>query len=422
MKKKRKTWLIILGIVVLAIVCLIIVKATKSSKKELVIRTHVVGQYTVENTVTATGTIEPVETVEVGTQVSGKVEKIYVDFNDEVKKGQLLAELDKLTLNQNVSRAKASLTSAESQLNYAKLTYERTKQLYEANAATLAAYQEAQNSYTQAQMSKKNAQAAYDQALVDLSYAEIYSPIDGVVLDRAVEVGQTVAASFSTPTLFTIAKDLTKMQVEAAVDEADIGQVKIGQRVNFTVDAYTYETFDGTVNQIRMKATTTSNVVKYTVIISAPNPDLKLFPGMTANVTIVTEEETGLAVPAEALNFTPDEQVLRAMQKPERPTEGQRPPEGDMPQMDPGQGSHSMVWLQKNGNLVPQPVKTGMSDVAYRIIEEGLHEGDSVVLSAQYVVKEKEKKTGDNPFMPSPPGKNKNGNNKSGGTPPEGPR
>ena len=230
MKKKKRTWLIVLGVIVLALIVLWIVKATKSSKKELVIRTHVVKEYTVENTVTATGTIEPVETVEVGTQVSGKVEKIYVDFNDEVKKGQLMAELDKLTLNQNVSRAKASLTSAESQLNYSKLTYERTKQLYEANAATLAAYQEAQNTYTQAQMSKKNAQAAYDQAMVDLGYAEIYSPIDGIVLDRAVEVGQTVAASFSTPTLFTLANDLTKMQVEADVDEADIGQVKVGQR------------------------------------------------------------------------------------------------------------------------------------------------------------------------------------------------
>ena len=272
-KNKKTKWLIALGVIVAIIIGTIIVRSTKSAKKELVIRTHVVGEYTVENTVTATGTIEPVETVEVGTQVSGKVEKIYVDFNDVVKKGELLAELDKLTLNQNVSRAKASLTSAESQLNYAKLTYDRTKQLYESNAATLASYQEAQNSYTQAQMSKRNAQAAYDQALVDLSYAEIYSPIDGVVLDRAVEVGQTVAASFSTPTLFTLANDLTKMQVEAAVDEADIGQVKIGQRVNFTVDAYTYETFEGSVNQIRMKSTTTSNVVKYTVIISYPGRD-----------------------------------------------------------------------------------------------------------------------------------------------------
>ena len=407
MKKKRTKWFIILGVIAVVIIGIIIVNTSKSAKKELVIRTHVVGEYTVENTVTATGTIEPVETVEVGTQVSGKVEKIYVDFNDVVKKGQLLAELDKLTLNQNVSRAKASLTSAESQLTYAQLTYERTKQLYEANAATLASYQEAQNSYTQAQMSKKNAQAAYDQALVDLSYAEIYSPIDGVVLDRAVEVGQTVAASFSTPTLFTLANDLTKMQVEAAVDEADIGQVKIGQRVSFTVDAYTYENFEGTVNQIRMKATTTSNVVKYTVIISAPNPELKLFPGMTANVTIVTEEETGLAIPAEALNFTPDEQVLRTLQKPEKPSNDQRPPMGEAPQMDMSQGSHSMVWIQKNGSIMPRPVKTGMSDVAYKIIEEGLQAGDSVVLSAQYVDKSEQLKKGDNPFMPGPPGKNK---------------
>lgn len=406
MKKKKVKWFVILGIVALiAIIC--IAKATKSSQKELVIRTHVVSEYTVENTVTATGTIEPVETVDVGTQVSGKVEKIYVDFNDVVKKGQLMAELDKLTLNQNVSRAKASLTSAESQLNYAKLSYERTKQLYESNAATLAAYQEAQNTYTQAQMSQKNAQAAYDQALVDLSYAEIYSPIDGVVLDRAVEVGQTVAASFSTPTLFTLANDLTKMQVEAAVDEADIGQVKIGQRVTFTVDAYTYETFEGTVNQIRMKATTTSNVVKYTVIISAPNPDLKLFPGMTANVTIITEEATGLAVPAEALNFTPDEQVLRNLQKPEMPKDGQRPPMGEAPQMGTEPSAHNMVWIQKNGNIMPRPVKVGMSDVAYKIIEEGLQAGDSVVLSAQYVAKEKQVKKGENPFMPGPPGRNK---------------
>ena len=417
-KKKSKKWWIILGIIVLAVAAILIVKMTKSANKELVIRTHVVGEYTVENTVTATGTIEPVETVEVGTQVSGKVEKIYVDFNDAVKKGELLAELDKLTLNQNVSRAKASLTSAESQLNYAKLSYERTKQLYESNAATLASYQEAQNSYTQAQMSKKNAQAAYDQAKVDLSYAEIYSPIDGVVLDRAVEVGQTVAASFSTPTLFTLARDLTKMQVEASVDEADIGQVQIGQRVNFTVDAYTYETFEGTVNQIRMKPTTTSNVVKYTVIIEAPNPDLKLFPGMTANVTIVTEEETGLAVPAEAFNFTPDEQVLKALRKSnEGPgPEGPGKPQGERPQMGShgmGSSDHSMVWLKKGDQIVPQPVKAGMSDVAYRIVEEGLQAGDSVVLSAQYVAKEKQVKKGDNPFMPGPPGRNKNSNSKN---------
>ena len=413
MKKKTKIWLIVLGVLALAIIVSCIVKATKSANKELVIRTHVVGEYTVENTVTATGTIEPVETVEVGTQVSGKVEKIYVDFNDVVKKGDLLAELDKQTLNQSVSRARASLTSAESQLNYAKLTYERTKQLYEANAATLAAYQEAQNSYTQAQMSKKNAQASYDQALVDLAYAEIYSPIDGIVLDRAVEVGQTVAASFSTPTLFTLANDLTKMQVEADVDEADIGQVKVGQKVTFTVDAYMEDNFEGTVSQIRMKPTTTSNVVTYTVIIDAPNPDQKLFPGMTASVTIVTEEQTGLAVPAEAFNFTPDEAVLKAMRKPEKP-EGQRPepPQGERPQMQDGMsaGEHNMVWVKNGDNMMPRPVKTGMSDGAYRIIEQGVQAGDSVVLSAQYVAKEKAVKKGENPFMPGPPGRNRNNN------------
>ncbi len=420
MKKKTKIWLIILGIVVAAIALMMIVKARKSANKELVIRTHAVAEYTVENTVTATGTIEPVETVEVGTQVSGKVEKIYVDFNDVVKKGELLAELDKLTLNQSVSRAKASLTSAESQLNYAKLTYDRTKQLFESNAATLASFQEAQNTYTQAQMSKKNAQAAYDQALVDLAYAEIYSPIDGIVLDRAVEVGQTVAASFSTPTLFTLANDLTKMQVEADVDEADIGQVKVGQRVTFTVDAYMDDTFDGTVSQIRMKPTTTSNVVTYTVIIGAPNPELKLFPGMTASVTIVTEEQRGLAVPAEAFNFTPDEQVMKAMRKPEKP-EGEmpEPPQGERPEMKEGERP-AMVWIRKGDEIMPRPVKVGMSDGAYKIVEQGLQLGDSVVLSAQYVAKEKAVKKGENPFMPSPPGKDKN-NNKSGGNKGSGP-
>ncbi len=404
--------MIVLGVVIAAVAAILIVKATKSANKELVVRTHVVEEYTIENTVTATGTIEPVETVEVGTQVSGKVEKIYVDFNDVVKKGQLMAELDKQTLNQSLSRAKASLTSAESQLNYAKLTYERTKQLYEANAATLAAYQEAQNSYTQAQMSKRNAQASYDQARVDLAYAEIYSPIDGIVLDRAVEVGQTVAASFSTPTLFTLANDLTKMQVEADVDEADIGQVKTGQRVTFTVDAYMNDVFEGTVNQIRMKPTTTSNVVTYTVIIEAPNPDQKLFPGMTASVTIVTEEQTGLAVPAEAFNFTPDEAVLKAIRKAEKP-EGQRrePPQGERPEMDEASAaSHTVVWLKKGNDIMPRPVKAGMSDGAYRIVEQGVQAGDSVVLSAQFVAKEKAVKKGENPFMPGPPGRNRNNN------------
>ena len=426
MKKKSIKRIITLVVIIVVVAVIVIVRGAKSGNKELMIRTHVIGNYTVENTVTATGTIEPVETVEVGTQVSGKVETIYVDFNSVVKKGDLLCELDKLTLNESVSRAKANLESSESQLRYAKSTFERTQQLYENKAATLADYEAAQNTYTQAQMSKKNAQAQYDQARVDLGYADIFSPIDGVVLDRAVEVGQTVAASFSTPTLFTLANDLTRMQVEANVDEADIGQVSVNQRVTFTVDAYPDDVFNGTVNQIRMKPTTTSNVVTYTVIIAAPNPDLKLFPGMIASVTIVTEEETGLAAPAEAFTFTPSEQVMKEMMKnmerPE-PSFGGKP---DMPQGRPSFGGGerpTMIWIKKGGNIMPCPVKTGMSDGAYKIIESGVQEGDSVVLSAQYVSKEVTKKVGDNPFMPGPPGRNRNNNKNSnrGGAPAGGP-
>ena len=423
MKKKTRKWIIFIGIIAIVLCVFFVIKGKKSANKELVIRTHVVGTYTVENTVTATGTLEPVETVEVGTQVSGKVVKIYVDFNSVVKKGDLLAELDKLTLNESMSRAQANLTSSESQLKYAKLTFERTKQLYEANAATLADFEAAQNTYTQAQMSMKNAQAQYDQARVDLGYADIYSPIDGVVLDRAVEVGQTVAASFSTPTLFTLANDLTRMQVEANVDEADIGQVKVDQRVTFTVDAYPEDVFNGKVNQIRMKPTTTSNVVTYTVIIDAPNPEQKLFPGMTASVTIVTEEQTGLAAPAEAFNFTPSEQVMKELMK-----NAERPdfPEGDVRPSRPVFNERpTMVWVKNGSNIMPRPVKTGMSDGAYKIIESGVNAGDSIVLSAQFVVKEAVKKTGDNPFMPGPPGRNRNnskGNNRGGGPGGPGPR
>lgn len=434
MKKKTRNWIILIGIIAIALCLFFVIKGKKSANKELVIRTHVVGSYTVENTVTATGTIEPVETVEVGTQVSGKVETIYVDYNSVVKKGDLLAELDKLTLNESLSRAQANLTSSESQLKYAKLTFERTKQLYEANAATLADFEAAQNTYTQAQMSMKNAQAQYDQARVDLGYANIFSPIDGVVLDRAVEVGQTVAASFSTPTLFTLANDLTRMQVEANVDEADIGQVKVNQRVTFTVDAYPEDVFNGIVNQIRMKPTTTSNVVTYTVIIGAPNPDLKLFPGMTASVTIVTEEQTGLAAPAEAFNFTPSEQIMKEMMKnAERPDfpdknmkqgrpgpDMERPANMERPSFEGGERP-TMVWVKNGSNIMPRPVKTGMSDGAYKIIETGVKEGDSIVLSAQYVAKEKAKKVGENPFMPGPPGRNRNNKSNNRGGAPGGP-
>lgn len=432
---------IIIGVIILlGILGFITFKVLKKSDKELVIRTYVVDDYTIENTVTATGTIQPLEQVEVGTQVSGEIDKIFVDYNSVVKKGQLLAELDKSNLLENLRQAEASVRSAESELEYSKTSFERTKQLYEAKAATQIAYDESRNSLVKAETSLQNAQSNLDKAKVNLGYAEIYSPIDGIVLSREVEVGQTVAASYSTPTLFTIANDLTQMKVEANIDEADIGQVVVGQRVTFSVDAYVDDTFYGEVQQIRLQPTTTNNVVTYTVIITAHNPELKLLPGMTASVTIITEEETGLAVPSEALSFTPSEEVMKEMAAqfegdfPKPQSKGKRPdfPQGMPPQGMPGGGfpgerpnfkDMEMVWVKVDGKMMPRPIKTGMSDGVYRIVEHGLMQGDSVVLSANYVdvkANANMQKMGNNPFMPGPPpgvGKSANPSNNGRTTP-----
>ena len=417
----KKGKIIIISVILIAVWVFVMLKVFKKSDKELVIRTYVVEDYTVENTVTATGTIQPLEQVEVGTQVSGEIDKIFVDYNSVVKKGQLLAELDKSNLLENLRQAEASVRSAESELEYSKTSFERTKQLYEAKAATQIAYDESRNSLVKAETSLQNAVSNLDKAKVNLGYAEIYSPIDGVVLSREVEVGQTVAASYSTPTLFTIAHDLTQMKVEADVDEADIGQVQVGQKVTFSVDAYIDDVFYGEVQQIRLQPTTTNNVVTYTVIITAHNPDLKLLPGMTASVTIVTEEETGLAIPTEALSFRPSEEFLSQQgYKSTRPDfNGQPPFDGEFPGF--GGKSPEMVWVKIDGKMMPRPVKTGMSDGVYRIVEQGLMQGDSVVLSANYVEKvTNAQKMGSNPFMPGPPpgaGKNANSNNNGRTTP-----
>ena len=453
----KKGKIIIGSVIVLGIIGFFMLKVFRKNDKELVIRTYVVDNYTVENTVTATGTIQPLEQVEVGTQVSGEIDKIFVDYNSVVKKGQLLAELDKSNLLENLRQAEASVRSAKSELEYSKTSFERTKQLYEANAATQIAYDESRNSLVKAETSLQNAQSNLDKAKVNLGYAEIYSPIDGVVLSREVEVGQTVAASYSTPTLFTIANDLTQMKVEADVDEADIGQVVVGQRVTFSVDAYIDDIFHGEVQQIRLQPTTTNNVVTYTVIITAHNPELKLLPGMTASVTIVTEEETGLAVPAEALSFMPSEEVMKEMAGqfegdfPKPQPKGKRPdfpqgmppqgmPDGPMPDFDgrppfdgpapdfkdvmpnpdmmPSFEDVQMVWIKVGEKMIPRPIKTGMSDGVYRIVEHGLLQGDSVVLSANYVEKQNTnmQKKGNNPFMPGPPpGMNRNQNTNNNG-------
>ncbi len=356
---------------------------TGCGNHEVSFNTMTVQTNTVEQTVTATGYVQPVDKVDVGTQVSGVIEKIYVDFNSQVKKGQLLAELDKSTLAEKVNQAQASVTSSLSDLTYAQQTYDRTKTLFDAKAATQTAWEQAVNSLAQAKTNVVNAKANLHQARVNLGYAEIYSPIDGIVLDRSVEQGQTVAASFSTPTLFTIANDLTKMQVEADVDEADIGQVRLGQKVTFTVDSYPDDTFDGTVSQIRLQPTVTNNVVTYTVIVEAPNPDEKLYPGMTASITVVTLDQQGLTVPAEALAFTPDEKIARGAKGPENPK-------------DKG------VWVELPHGIEWREVKTGVGDGVNFIVESGLNQGDKVILSVM-VERKSVNQAGTNPFMPKPP-------------------
>ncbi|MDR0682928.1 MAG: efflux RND transporter periplasmic adaptor subunit [Dysgonamonadaceae bacterium] len=381
---KKKTVIIIGVIVIAGIILFFLLKGNGS--KELRFNTAQVQENTVEITVTATGYVQPVDKVEVGTQVSGVIEKIFVDYNSQVKKGQLLAEIDKSTLIERVTQAEASVTSAESDLKYARQNYNRVKQLYDVKAATEASYEEAVNRLAQAETSLANAKANLHQAQVNLSYAEIYSPIDGIILDRSVEQGQTVAASFNTPTLFTIANDLTKMQVEADVDEADIGHVRVGQPVRFTVDAYSNDTFDGIVNQIRLQPTVTNNVVTYTVIVSAPNPEEKLYPGMTASITIITQTEKGLTVPAEALNFTPTPEIYaRLKMKPEMPD-----------------FTKKTVWLQMPDSIVRQEIKTGLSDGVNTIVTGSLKAGDKVVLST-YEGNAGMSEMPANPFMPRPP-------------------
>ena len=409
-KKKNKKKIIIISIIAVVVIGIIIAVVLLTGRKEMQLKTSIIKSGTVQTSVTATGYVQPVDKVEVGTQVSGNIEKIYVDYNSQVKKGQLLAELDKLTLNEKLNQANASLASSKSDLQLAQLNYDRVKKMYDAKAATEASFEEAQNKLIQAKTALANSEANLHQAKVNLSYAEIYSPIDGVVLNRAVEEGQTVAASFSTPTLFTIANDLTKMQVEADVDEADIGKVKLGQRVTFYVDAFSDDIFEGTVNQIRLEPTVTSNVVTYTVIIEAPNPEEKLYPGMTANITIITQEEEGLMLLASAMNFNPNEDVIKEykIQIPQSPKSSDKKVSNEMSVMNDksaGQSKPKIVWVKENGTLVPKRVETGLSDGVYVVATSGLKEGDEVVLSAAWEKKTTtNKNAAANPLMPSRPG------------------
>src|ERR1700744_4534536 len=284
----------------------------RKEEKPLVLQTEYPRYGYISKSVTATGTVEPVDTVSVGTQVSGTIQKIYTDFNAKVRKGQLIAELDKSLFLAQVDQYKANLAQAKAASIYEKSTFDRQSTLYNTGAISKADYENAQNQYQGAKANVESVQAQLDDAQKNLDYATIYSPVDGVVMTRNVSVGQTVAASFNTPTLFVIAKDISKMQVQAAVSEADIGDVKIGQRVTFTVDAYPDISFSGTVNQIRLEPVVSANVVTYTTIITAGNQDLKLKPGMTANIFIFTKEvDSAMLISAKALKYTTDAAMAR---------------------------------------------------------------------------------------------------------------
>ncbi|MEE1235147.1 MAG: efflux RND transporter periplasmic adaptor subunit, partial [Bacteroidaceae bacterium] len=320
----------------------------------------------ITTSVTATGTIEPVTSVTVGTQVSGIVSKLYVDYNSIVKAGDVIAELDRTNLMSELSSAKASLNSAQSELDYQKANHERYKTLHEKGLISANEYEQVRLSFIKAQQTLTNHKENVKKAQTNLGYATITSPIDGVVLSKAVEEGQTVASSFNTPTLFTIAKDLTDMRVIANVDEADIGEVKEGQRVTFTVDAFPEDTFQGFVSQVRQEAAAESNVVTYEVVISAPNEDLKLKPGLTANVNIFTlEMKDILTIPNKALRFTPNEAMLS---------------EGETIQNAEGK---TKVWVKEGSVLKAMPVKTGLTNGTLTQVFEGLAPGTEIICSGR---------------------------------------
>lgn len=427
-KEKRRIWITVVLLLVIVAAAILILRP---GAKQLNVNTATAEVRTIQLDVMATGYVQPVDKVDVGTQVSGEISKIYVDYNSEVKQGDLLAELDKQTLSEKVTQAKASLASAQSDLNYARQNHDRTERLYKAGAATQVSLEEAVNKLAQAQTSYANAKANLQQANVNYGYAEIRSPINGVILDRAVNVGQTVASSFNTPTLFTIAEDLTKMQVEADIDEADIGRIQVGQNVNFTVDAHPADTFGGTVNQIRLQPTVTNNVVTYTVIIEAPNPDQKLLPGMTANITIITDEQKGLTIPLEATTFNPSAEIAGMLNiaPQDNPSaqggahaqgmSGGRPERNGtaMPDGSAGRGSHgsrggngmashstagdaqATVWVKDGDRIARRRITTGINDGINIIVTSGLEEGQEVILSAAM---EKQAKGEPTNLMPGP--------------------
>ena len=396
--KNKKLWIGIGAVVLVAIVIWLMSGGKKEQTVEF--ETAKVEKQNISTSITATGTIEPVTSVTVGTQVSGIVSKLYVDYNSVVRKGQVIAELDKTNLISELNRAKADLTSAQSTLNYETANFNRYQTLFDKGLVSANDYESARLSYDKARQSVASSRESVQKAQTNLGYATITSPIDGVVLSKSVEEGQTVAASFNTPELFTIAQDLTDMRVIADIDEADIGGVQEGQRVSFTVDAFPEDKFEGQVTQVRQQATTSSNVVTYEVVISAPNKDLKLKPGLTANVTIYTLEKNDvLAAPAKALRFIPNEALLSKDQKIE-----------DVE-------AKTKVWTLEGNTFKAHAVEVGTTNGMLTEIVSGISAGTEVLVDFKISGGETEEagQQAQNPFMPRPRNNNNRQQSGSGG-------
>lgn len=410
--------------IIIGLFLLIVISSCHKGEGSYSFETSTVKKGSIINTITATGTIEADTTVLIGTQVSGVIKKIFVDFNSVVRKGQLLAELDTTPLRTQVRQAEATLDDSKGEVEFQRATYERFQALLDKKLVAQADYDQVKYNYKKALSDLKTAQAGYDKAIVNLNYASIFSPIQGVVLNRAVDQGQTVAASFSTPNLFTIANDLTQMHVEAAVDEADIGLIRKGQPVDFTVDAYPAETFKGDVRQIRLQPVVTSNVVTYTVIVNAPNPEKKLMPGMTANITVLVQKvDSVLVVSGRALRFTPDATFLAEYFKNNPPVRGQGQGIGGQQRPRPagtaGQNNANpfqtgtqqnkrpdIVWIKSGDSIHRTRITIGALDATNVEIKSGLKEGDNVILSMTQpnTSTAGTTTTARSPFMPQRPG------------------
>ncbi|HKJ93472.1 MAG TPA: efflux RND transporter periplasmic adaptor subunit [Longimicrobiales bacterium] len=399
MLKKKKIW--IPALVVVALGTWALVGRGKASEGGY--RLTSVERGNVESVVTATGTLQATETVEVGTQVSGQISAIYVDFNDHVKKGRLIAQIDPTILEQEVQSSEASVEKAKADLDQAQRQLDRQKELFKTQVVTQSDLDQAQYSYDVAKSSYAQAEVNLERAKRNLAYADIRAPIDGVVVARNVDVGQTVAASFSAPVLFVIARDLSNMEILAAVDESDIGKIHDGQDVHFTVQAYPEQTFSGTVRQVRLQSTTTENVVNYGVVVSVRNPDGKLLPGMTATTDfIVDSAENVLKVQNVALRFRPTEAMLaqlKARREAERGSgavadsgaagsaraaawQGRTRAEGAQAASGgqaaggariagqrAGAGNHALLWyVDSDGKVNAVPVRMGLTDGQYTVV------------------------------------------------------